>query len=51
MQNGYQDVGSWTFFAEHDANRTAAAWLYAQFITSKTASGLRRRCRRAASAP
>ncbi|UUZ72611.1 ABC transporter substrate-binding protein [Polaromonas sp. P1(28)-8] len=38
MQNGYQDVGSWTFFANHDENRTAAAWLYAQFITSKTTS-------------
>jgi glycerol transport system substrate-binding protein len=38
MQNGYQDVGSWTFFKDHDANRTAAAWLYAQFITSKTVS-------------
>src|SRR5829696_3486735 len=38
MQNGYQDVGSWTFFKDHDANRTAGAWLYAQFITSKTAS-------------
>ena len=38
MQNGYQDVGSWTFFADHDANKVAAAWLYAQFITSKTVS-------------
>src|SRR4030088_1884817 len=38
MQNGYQDVGSWTFFKKHDANRTAAAWLYAQFVTSKTVS-------------
>lgn len=38
MQNGYQDVGSWTFFANHDENRTAAAWLYAQFITAKTTS-------------
>jgi glycerol transport system substrate-binding protein len=38
MQNGYQDVGSWTFFSGHDANRTAAAWLYAQFITAKTTS-------------
>ena len=38
MQNGYQDVGSWTFFANHDPNRTAAAWLYAQFITAKTTS-------------
>ncbi len=36
MQNGYQDVGSWTFFEAHDANKTAAAWLYAQFVTSKT---------------
>jgi glycerol transport system substrate-binding protein len=38
MQNGYQDVGSWTFFKDHDPNRTAAAWLYAQFVTSKTVS-------------
>jgi glycerol transport system substrate-binding protein len=38
MQNGYQDVGSWTFFRGHDANRLAAAWLYAQFVTSKTVS-------------
>ena len=38
MQNGYQDVGSWTFFADHDENKKAAAWLYAQFITSKTVS-------------
>jgi glycerol transport system substrate-binding protein len=38
MQNGYQDVGSWTFFKDHDPNKVAAAWLYAQFITSKTTS-------------
>ncbi|HEY5321844.1 MAG TPA: ABC transporter substrate-binding protein, partial [Caldimonas sp.] len=38
MQNGYQDVGSWTFFANHDPNKTAAAWLYAQFVTAKTTS-------------
>jgi glycerol transport system substrate-binding protein len=38
MQNGYQDVGSWTFFKAHDANKTAAAWLYAQFITAKSTS-------------
>jgi glycerol transport system substrate-binding protein len=38
MQNGYQDVGSWTFFRTHDAQRVAAAWLYAQFVTSKTVS-------------
>ena len=37
-ENGYQDVGSWTFFANHDANKTAAAWLYAQFVTAKTTS-------------
>ena len=38
MQNGYQDVGSWTFFKDHDANKVAAAWLYAQFVTSKSIS-------------
>jgi hypothetical protein len=38
MQNGYQDVGSWTFFKSTPPNRTAAAWLYAQFVTSKTVS-------------
>lgn len=38
MQNGYQDVGAWTFFANHDQGRTAAAWLYAQFVTAKTVS-------------
>lgn len=38
MQNGYQDVGSWTFFKDHDADRLAAAWLYAQFVTAKTTS-------------
>jgi glycerol transport system substrate-binding protein len=38
MQNGYQDVGSWTFFRGHDADRLAAAWLYAQFVTAKTVS-------------
>jgi glycerol transport system substrate-binding protein len=38
MQNGYQDVGSWTFFKNHDPNKVAAAWLYAQFVTAKTTS-------------
>jgi glycerol transport system substrate-binding protein len=33
---GYQDVGSWTFMNHADENRRAAAWLYAQFVTSKT---------------
>jgi glycerol transport system substrate-binding protein len=38
MQNGYQDVGSWTFFRNQDPQRLAAAWLYAQFVTSKSVS-------------
>ncbi|AKJ32017.1 ABC transporter substrate-binding protein [Caldimonas brevitalea] len=38
MQNGYQDVGAWTFLKQHHPDRTAAAWLYAQFVTSKTVS-------------
>jgi glycerol transport system substrate-binding protein len=38
MQNGYQDVGSWTFFKSTPDERKAAAWLYAQFINSKTTS-------------
>ncbi|CAB3704455.1 hypothetical protein LMG27174_03860 [Paraburkholderia rhynchosiae] len=36
MQNGYQDVGSWTFFKSTPANQRAAAWLYAQFVTAKS---------------
>ncbi|HEY9104357.1 ABC transporter substrate-binding protein [Chitinimonas sp.] len=38
MQNGYQDVGSWTFFKSTPLERRQAAWLYAQFVTSKTVS-------------
>ncbi len=38
MQNGYQDVGSWTFLKGTEPNRMAAAWLYGQFVTSKTVS-------------
>jgi glycerol transport system substrate-binding protein len=38
MQNGYQDVGSWTFMRGVDPNRVAAAWLYAQFVTAKSVS-------------
>ncbi len=38
MQNGYQDVGSWTFFKDHNPDRLAAAWLYAQFVTAKSTS-------------
>lgn len=33
---GYQDVGSWTFMNHADEKKRAAAWLYAQFVTSKT---------------
>ena len=35
---GYQDVGSWTLIKSTAAKNTAAAWLYAQFVTSKTTS-------------
>ncbi len=38
MQNGYQDVGSWTFFNSTPLPRRQAAWLYAQFVDSKTVS-------------
>lgn len=38
MQNGYQDVGSWTFLKSTPPLNIAAAWLYAQFVTSKTVS-------------
>ena len=38
MQNGYQDVGSWTFLKSNDRIVRAAAWLYAQFVTAKTTS-------------
>jgi len=33
---GYQDAGSWTFFKSTPLKRMKAAWLYAQFVTSKT---------------
>jgi glycerol transport system substrate-binding protein len=38
MQNGYQDVGSWVFLKSIPADRMTAAWLYGQFVTSKTVS-------------
>ncbi|MDI4639268.1 MULTISPECIES: ABC transporter substrate-binding protein [Halomonadaceae] len=38
MKVGYQDVGSWTFFDSTPEDRRTAAWLYAQFTTSKTVS-------------
>ena len=33
---GYQDVGSWTILKSTPPDRAKAAWLYAQFVTSKT---------------
>ena len=38
MQNGYQDVGSWTFLKSTPVDRMSAAWLYGQFVNSKTLS-------------
>jgi glycerol transport system substrate-binding protein len=35
---GYQDAGSWTLLQKTPAKRRDAAWLYAQFTTSKTVS-------------
>ncbi|NNJ79615.1 MAG: carbohydrate ABC transporter substrate-binding protein, partial [Xanthomonadales bacterium] len=36
MKLGYQDAGSWTFMKSTPLERRKAAWLYAQFVTSKT---------------
>lgn len=33
---GYQDAGSWTLFKSTPLDRQKAAWLYAQFVVSKT---------------
>ena len=33
---GYQDAGSWTLMSNTPEDRAKAAWLYAQFVTSKT---------------
>ncbi len=35
---GYQDAGSWTLMASTPVDRRQAAWLYAQFVVSKTVS-------------
>ncbi|MFT4862974.1 MAG: glycerol transport system substrate-binding protein [Pseudohongiellaceae bacterium] len=35
---GYQDAGSWTLMKSTPTDRAQAAWLYAQFVTSKTVS-------------
>jgi glycerol transport system substrate-binding protein len=36
MKLGYQDVGSWTLMKSTPVDRAKAAWLYAQFVVSKT---------------
>jgi len=33
---GYQDAGAWTLMKSTPVDRARAAWLYAQFVTSKT---------------
>jgi glycerol transport system substrate-binding protein len=38
MQNGYQDVGAWTFLKSTPPDKLNAAWLYAQFVTAKSVS-------------
>lgn len=38
MKMGYQDVGAWTMFKNVPLDRRKAAWLYAQFVVSKTVS-------------
>jgi glycerol transport system substrate-binding protein len=38
MKLGYQDAGSWTLMKSTPLERRKAAWLYAQFVTSKTVS-------------
>ncbi|UZE96409.1 ABC transporter substrate-binding protein [Alkalimarinus alittae] len=38
MKLGYQDAGSWTLLKNTPAKRRDAAWLYAQFVVSKTVS-------------
>ena len=35
---GYQDAGSWTILKSTPEDRRKAAWLYAQFVVSKTVS-------------
>ncbi len=38
MKLGYQDAGSWTLMKSTPVKRAQAAWLYAQFVTSKSVS-------------
>jgi glycerol transport system substrate-binding protein len=38
MKLGYQDAGAWTLLKSTPLERRKAAWLYAQFVTSKSVS-------------
>jgi len=38
MKLGYQDAGAWTMLSSTPLDRRKAAWLYAQFVVSKTVS-------------
>jgi len=38
MKSGYQDTGAWTLLKNTPLERQQAAWLYAQFVVSKTVS-------------
>ncbi len=38
MKSGYQDTGAWTLLKNTPLDRQQAAWLYAQFVVSKTVS-------------
>jgi len=38
MKLGYQDCGSWTLMKSTPVDRRKAAWLFAQFVVSKTVS-------------
>jgi len=38
MKSGYQDTGAWTLLKNTPLKRQQAAWLYAQFVVSKTVS-------------
>ncbi|WP_230530473.1 ABC transporter substrate-binding protein [Microvirga roseola] len=38
MKLGYQDAGAWTLLKSTPVERRKAAWLYAQFVTSKSVS-------------
>jgi glycerol transport system substrate-binding protein len=40
-QRGYQDAGSWTLLKSTPPDRRKAAWLYAQFVVSKTVDAKR----------